>query len=124
MEVVAYNKALVFCLGFLAFSFTLFAIQSGDVVMYLALARDFVFSGDWKFTDPYIYPLNSPPLIWTHEYLSFVLFSWFYTFFGWSGLIWLKSVVWTAVFVLTLRSGPREINVSWVWIGLWLLAVL
>src|SRR5262245_57975677 len=100
------NRSLVFALGLTAFSFTLFAIQSGDVVMYLALARDFVFSGDWKFTDPYLYPLHSAPLIWTHEYLSFAIFSWLHHFFGWPGLIFLKSAVWTGVFVLTLMAGP------------------
>jgi hypothetical protein len=122
-EEVVY-RLLNLCLGLTAFSFTLFAVQSGDAIMYLALARDFVFSGDWKFTDPYLYSLNTPSLIWIHEYLSFALFSWFYNFLGWSGLIWLKSLVWTAVFVITLRSKPREMNVSWVWIALWLLAVL
>jgi hypothetical protein len=118
------NKVLIFALGFAAFSFTLFATQSGDVVMYLALARDFVFSGEWKFTDPYIYPLNSPPLIWTHEYLSFTLFSWFHGLFGFPGLIFMKSAVWTAVFVLALRAKPHEKTYSWVWMGLWMLAVL
>lgn len=118
------NRALVFCLGLVAFSFTVFAIQSGDVVMYLALARDFVFKGEWTFVDPYIYSLTNAPLIWTHEYLSFALFSWFHYFAGWPGLIGLKAAVWTAVFVVTLRAGPRERNISWLWIGLWMLAVL
>lgn len=92
--------------------------------MYLTLARDFVFSGEWKFTDPYVYTLNNPPLIWTHEYLSFALFSWWHQWFGWGGLILLKAAVWTAVFVLALTARPRELNTSWVWILLWLLAVM
>ncbi len=124
------NKVLVFCLGLAAFSFTVFAIQSGDVTMYLALARDFVFRGEWTthglptFTDPYIYSLPNAPLVWTHEYLSFALFSWFHLFFGWPGLILLKSVVWTTIFVLTLRAKPRDMDISWLWLGLWMLAVL
>src|SRR5262249_25667188 len=97
----------------------------GDVMMYLALARDFVFKGEWtNLADPYIYSLNNAPLIWTHEYLSFALFSWFHMLFGWPGLILLKSAVWTSVFILTLRAKPRDTNVSWLWLGLWMLAVL
>jgi len=118
------GKLTTFSLAFFAFSFTVFATQSGDAVMYLALARDFVFAADWKFTDPYIYSVPQAPLIWTHEYMSFVLFSWFHAWFGIPGLIWLKATVWTALFLVTLGSGQRNMNTSWLWIMLWLLAVV
>lgn len=112
-------------LAFVALSFTVFAVQSGDVMMYLALARDFIFSGKWsQSADPYLYSLPNAQLVWTHEYLSYLLFANFHSMLGVPGLILLKSLVWGAVFTLALIHKPTERNLSWLWIALWLLAVL
>lgn len=93
--------------------------------MYLSLARDFIFSGQWREThDPYLYSLTNATLVWTHEYLSYILFSLLHSAFGIPGLIVLKMLVWSTVFMLTLRAEPRRQNISYLWIALWMLAVI
>ncbi|NJL25172.1 MAG: hypothetical protein HC902_08335 [Calothrix sp. SM1_5_4] len=107
-----------------ATSFCVFALQSGDALMYLALARDFVLNGDWSSRDPYLYSLPNAELVWQHEYLSYLIFYAVHAVFGFPGLILLKTVLWGAVFLTVLRAEPRQRNESWLWIGLWVLAVL
>src|SRR5665213_4635165 len=66
-----WNAWLLF---FFALSFTFFAIQSGDVLMYLTLARDFLVHGEWPTVDPYLYSLPNAQLHIAHEYLSYFIF--------------------------------------------------
>lgn len=110
---------------FFAFSFSVFAIQSGDTLMYLALARDFIFSSTFQGTsDPYLYARADASLIWQHEYLSYVIFHLLHQFFGAVGLIALKSLVFSTLFTLGLTAEPRAQNKNLLWILLWVLAVL
>lgn len=93
--------------------------------MYLALARDFLFAGKWTATtDPYLYSLQNAPLVWQHEYLSYLYYAGFYEWLGAPGLILAKSLLLTALFVVVLHASPRARNHSLLWISLWTLAVL
>lgn len=124
-NVMGQNRIFSLLLLAVALSFCIFAVQSGDVFMYLALARDFIFSGEWsRRSDPYLYSLSNAELVWTHEYLSYVLFAAFHHALGIPGLIFLKICAWGAIFIITLAAGPREKNSSWLWIAMFLLAVL
>ncbi|MGZ3722409.1 MAG: hypothetical protein ACXVA9_05735, partial [Bdellovibrionales bacterium] len=107
-----------------ALSFTFFAIQSGDALMYLTLVRDYLIHGEWPAFDPYLYSLPHAELHIAHEYLSYFIFYGFWSVLGFGGLILLKMIILGILFALTLRAGPREQNSSSLWIGLWLLAVL
>lgn len=107
-----------------ALSFTLFALQSGDAIMYLNLAKDFVLNPAWPTTDPYVYSLDHAPLVWTHEYLSFLIFYGAYLLFGIPGMILLKSLVWDAIFYIPLQAAPRTMNASKLFVALWILAVM
>lgn len=118
------SRILVVSLFLFAFSFTLFALQSGDAIMYLNLAKDFVLKPGWATNDSYVYSLSNPPLIWTHEYLSFLLFYGAYTLAGPAGLILLKSILWSAAFLLVLTAPPRDKNISKLFLLFWILAVL
>ncbi len=109
---------------FFALSFTLFAIQSGDVLMYLTLVRDFLSRGEWPAKDPFLYSLPNAELHIAHEYLSYFIFYGAWLVAGFAGLIFLKILVLAALFALVLYAGPREKNASALWMGLWLLAVL
>ena len=62
------------CLLLFAISFTFFAIQSGDALMYLTFVRDYFSTGSWPVTDPYLYSLKEAPLHTFHEYLSYFIF--------------------------------------------------
>lgn len=110
---------------FFAVSFTIFSIQSSDVLMYLALARDFLTKWSFETTyDPYLYSLKNSPLVWAHEYLSYGLFYGAYQLAGFAGLILLKAIILAAGFILVLRAPPQTRNASWPWLGLWVLAVI
>ena len=108
-----------------ALSFGAFAIQSGDVMMYLALVRDFLASGKWfESKDPYLYSLDAARLVWQHEYLSYLYFNELHTILGPAGLIAAKLILLSFIFVLVLRAKPVEQNKNLLWMFLWTLAVL
>ncbi len=112
------------CIVFLfALSFTFFALQSADVLMYLALARDFIVHGEFAPKDPYLYSLGNADLHIAHEYLSYLLFSGAWEVFGVAGLTGLKMLILTLLFVLVLRFPPRESQTEPLWLMLWMLAV-
>src|SRR5665213_580935 len=116
-----WNAWLLF---FFALSFTFFAIQSGDVLMYLTLARDFLVHGEWPTVDPYLYSLPNAQLHIAHEYLSYFIFYGAWLALGFAGLIFLKVIVLAALFILPLRAQPRAQNMSLLWTSLWILAVM
>lgn len=107
-------------------SFCFFAIQSGDVMMYLTITRDFILEGNWRQTDVfgYLYPQTDGRLIWHHEYLSALLFYGTWALGGFPALIALKSLLLGLMFWLVIREGPREQNARAEWIGLFILAIL
>lgn len=107
-----------------ALSFTYFAIQSGDVLMYLTIVRDYLIHWEWPATDPYLYSLPAAHLHIAHEYLSYFIFYGAWKLFGMAGLIFLKSGILALIFICVLRSGPRDKNSSTLWMSLWILAVL
>jgi len=111
-------------LFFFAFSFTVFAIQSGDVFMYLAIARDFLLKNDWSFYDPYLYALPDATLVWAHEWLSYLVFAGAYAALGLAGLVAVKVVLLGALFAIVLRARGSNAHVSPLWIALWTLAIL
>ncbi len=119
MKVLSSFTLLFFCL-----SFAFFQIQSGDVLLYLALARDFVLSGDWPQGDPYLYSRPAAPLHIAHEYASYLLFHSAWQLGDWAGLIWLKALLLGSTFALALSSQPLRINKSILFVMLWPLAVL
>lgn len=107
-----------------AMSFTFFAIQSGDVLMYLTLARDHMMNWEWPSRDPYLYALPNAELQIAHEYLSYFVYYGAWSVFGFGGLTLVKMVMLAILFALVLRSPEREQNASPLWMGLWILAVL
>jgi len=117
------TKLWPFLLFLFAASFTIFAIQSGDSLMYLALARDFVLKNNWSFVDPYLYSLTNANLVWVHEYLSYVIFYGAWWVFGYAGMVLLKAILWCCIFAITLKAPPNETSRSWSWSLLWMLAV-
>lgn len=112
-------------LSLFALSFCLFAIQSGDTMMYLTVAQDFILAGDWRQLDvhQYLYPQTDGVLIWQHEYLSSLLFYGAWWLGDWAGVILLKTIVLAILFWATLNSGPEKQNAQPVWIALWALAI-
>jgi hypothetical protein len=107
-----------------ALSFTFFAIQSGDVMMYLALVRDFLLHWEWPASDPYLYSLEGAELHIAHEYLSYFLYYYAYQGLGYFGLTLVKMILFGAVFLLVLRAPPRTNQTSPLWMALWMVAVL
>ncbi len=119
------NRYTTFALLTFALSFCFFAIQSVDVVMYLALARDFVFgSGKLNSPDPYLYSLSNAPLVWEHEYLSYIYFNTFYDMLGAPGLIFAKALLLLTIFSIPLFTREKSINSNPLWICMWVLAVI
>lgn len=107
-----------------ALSFCAFAIQSGDVLMYLSLARDFLMHGKWDQVDPYLYPSTDGQLIWVHEYLSHLIFYGAWNALGAPGLILLKMCALGGMFWFALKSEPDKKEPTVLWVLLWILAVI
>ena len=118
------TRLFMVLLLFFALSFTFFAIQSGDVLMYLALARDFLLQGKWPTHDIYLYSLPNAELHIEHEYLSYLIFHVAWWLGDLAGLIVLKVMLLAVLFVLPLREPPRAQATSPLWIFMWTLAVL
>ena len=104
-----------------AMSLTAFAVQSTDVLMYLALARDFIFGSARGDVDPYLYARPDATLTWTHEWLSYVIFHAAWITGGVVGLIALKMSVLGLTFARVLRHDDRA--PSPLWAGLWVLGM-
>ncbi len=117
-------RAIFWLLFAFALSFTFFAIQSGDCVMYLALARDFLLKGRWPVGDPYLYSIPQSQLHIAHEYLSYLIFYGAWLLCGYAGLIFLKMLILATMFAVVLRAPLRERNLSPLWMALWILAVV
>jgi len=109
-----------------ALSFCFFAIQSGDTMMYLNIARDFILAGDWRQSDAhnYLYSATDGQLIWHHEYLTSLLFYGSWTMGGFPALIFLKAALLGLMFWLVLCHAPEERNSRVEWMAVWILAVL
>jgi hypothetical protein len=116
-------RPLTVLLFLFAVSFTFFALQSGDVMMYLSLARDFLLKGEWPSHDPYLYSLTGADLHIEHEYLSYLIFYGAWALGGVSGLIFLKMLIYMVLFAIVLRKEPREQTQAALWMALWILAV-
>lgn len=101
-------------------------MQSGDAMMYLVIARDFILNGDWRQTDVYhyLYPSHDGRLIWHHEYLSMLIFYGAWAIGGFAALIVLKSALLGLMFFTVLRASPEDRNAHAEWIAIWILAIL
>jgi hypothetical protein len=107
-----------------AVSFCFFPIQSGDVMMYLNIARDYILEGEWRQLDvhQYLYPATDGQLHWHHEYLSSFIFYMAWWLGAWKGLIFFKAALVGTAAWIAARS-EQEDSGPW-WAALWALAVL
>lgn len=108
---------------FFAVSFCVFPIQSGDVMMYLTIARDFILEGEWRQIDVhnYLYPATDQVLHWHHEYLSALMFYGAWWVGGFPALILFKTLLIITTVWIVLRDETDE--PAGLWIGLGALAI-
>jgi len=94
------GKAVLCSQLVLAFTLTCFPIQSEDLFMYLALAREYFRHGKFPSTDPFLYSL--PDNSWTilHSWLSYFLFYGVYDLGGFDLIIFAKVILLLLCFLL------------------------
>lgn len=93
---------------------TVFPIQSEDLFMYLALARDFFQHGKFATSDPFVYPVIQ---YWTilHQWLSYFIFYGAYEAGGYNAIIAFKVIFIGAVLGLPLIWAYKNAQASFMW---------
>jgi len=111
----------VVCIAALGFVVTLslFPIQSEDLFMYLALAREYFRNGSFPSSDPFLLAETNS---WTilHQWLSYILFYGIYSLGGYAAIIVTK----VALILGTLSIPLLWVRKNWAAVFFWSLSVL
>jgi hypothetical protein len=103
------------CVALLVVSMSCFAIQSEDLFMYLAIAREYFKTGAFPINDPFIFSI--PNFAWTimHQWLGYLAFYGLYELGGYSLIIIVKTLLITAVlcFPLFLARKSQAATLAW-----------
>ncbi|WP_413288851.1 hypothetical protein [Bdellovibrio sp. HCB337] len=110
------SKSLVW-LGVALFvvSMTCFAIQSEDLFMYLAIAREYFKTGSFPVVDPFVFSI--PNFQWTilHQWLGYLSFYGLYELGGYTLIIITKTIFITAFLCFPLLRARKSSEATWVW---------
>ncbi|MBK9323282.1 MAG: hypothetical protein IPM97_10130 [Bdellovibrionaceae bacterium] len=112
------SKVIFVILGFVV-SLSLFPIQSEDLFMYLALAREYFENGRFPVRDPFLLADTNS---WTimHQWLSYFIFYGLYLLGGYSAIIMAK-----VGFIISILSFPLFwLRKNWAVVFFWGLSVL
>src|SRR3989344_5809445 len=92
-----------------------FAIQSEDLFMYLAIAREYFKTGAFPVHDPFLYSI--PNYAWTifHQWLGYLSFYVLYELGGYSLIILTKTAFITAALCLPVFRARKSAEATFVW---------
>jgi len=113
------SKKLVWVFAaLLIVSVSMFPLMSDDLFMYLAIAREYLKTGSFPATDPFLYSI--PNFSWTimHQWLGYLVFYGLYVLGDFNLIVILKSLFLTAVFCFPLwrlSKSPSSSQATWVW---------
>ena len=112
------------CVALFIISMTCFAIQSEDLFMYLAIAREYFKTGAFPVTDPFLYSISS--FSWTilHQWLGYLSFYGLYELGGFDLIIIVKTVCITGFLCFPLLRVRKSSEASLVWAVSVLIAML
>lgn len=116
LNVDGISKKLVWvCVALFIVSMTCFAIQSEDIFMYLAIAREYFKTGSFPVHDPFLYSI--PNFSWTimHQWLGYLVFYGLYVLGDFDLIIILKSALITAVYCFPLWRVRKSSEATFVW---------
>jgi hypothetical protein len=101
------EKILVLVLILFVVSLTLCPIQSEDIFMYLAIARDYFQRGEFSTSDPFVYPAIK---YWTilHQWLGYFAFYGTYLLGGYNAIIALKVLLVLGVLTAPLLWAQKN----------------
>lgn len=112
----SFSKSLVWIgVAFFIVSMSCFAIQSEDLFMYLAIAREYFKTGSFPLQDPFVFSI--PHFSWTilHQWLGYLSFYAMYEIGGYSLIIVTKTVLITAFLCFPLWRIRKSSEATWVW---------
>jgi len=110
------SKTLVWvCIAVFIISMSCFPIQSEDLFMYLAIAREYFKTGSFPVYDPFIYSI--PNFAWTimHQWLGYLVFYGLYELGDFELIIVLKTILITAVYCFPLWRLRKSPQATLVW---------
>jgi hypothetical protein len=121
---IFYKRLVWLCVALFIVSMSCFAIQSEDLFMYLAIARDYFKTGSFPVHDPFLYSI--PNFSWTilHQWLGYFAFYGLYELGGFSLIIISKTVLITGVLCLPLLGVRKSAEATLIWGASVLVAVL
>lgn len=108
-------KIVWLCIAFFIVSMSCFAIQSEDLFMYLAIAREYFKAGAFPVVDPFLYSI--PQFSWTilHQWLGYLGFYGLYELGGYSLIILVRCFLITAVLCFPLLRARKSDQAIFVW---------
>lgn len=99
----------------LVISLTCYPIQSDDLFMYLAIARNFLVHSSFPKLDPFLYTLNNYDWTILHQWLGYLIFYALYDLGGFNLIIIAKTLLVTiSLFLPVLLTRRRTEKMIWV----------
>lgn len=110
------SKKLVWVsVALLVISMSCFAVQSEDLFMYLAIAREYFKTGAFPAHDPFLYSI--PNFSWTimHQWLGYLAFYGLYVLGDFDFIVIVKTIFIAAVYCFPLWRVRKSPQASFIW---------
>lgn len=110
------SKSLVWVsVALFVMSISCFAIQSEDLFMYLAIAREYFKTGAFPAQDPFLFSIPNFSWIILHQWLGYLAFYGLYELGGYSLIVITKTAFITVVLCFPLFRARKSSEVTFVW---------
>lgn len=117
------SKIIYFAVSVFVVSLACYPVQSDDLFMYLAIARNYVAQGHFASIDPFLFSLTE--YLWTimHQWLGYLIYYGLYQQGGFDLIIIFKTTLVLVAFALPIWLIQRPMQ-KLVWAGSVALAIL
>ncbi|MBC7540492.1 MAG: hypothetical protein H7281_16830 [Bacteriovorax sp.] len=99
---IPYTFITIFAVLLLVASITTYPVQSDDLYMYLAIARNYFSDGYFSQIDPYFYPVTNYPWVIMHQWLGYLIYYGVFKLGGFDLIVIFKSILLLTIFSIPL----------------------
>lgn len=108
-------KIVWICVIFFIISMSCFAIQSEDLFMYLAIAREYFKTGSFPSWDPFLYSISEFPWTILHQWLGYLGFYGLFQLGGYDLIIAARCLLIVAALSLPIFRCRKSPEATLIW---------